>query len=118
MNAALLQIHKELEEAAYMSGAPPWRTMRRIFVPLLMPTLLGVWIWVVLHAVRIAGMPLMLYEGPKNQVLAILIWNMWDEGYVPAVAAIGTLLMLALLTLTVAVRLFGFRRQATQVVGG
>ncbi len=118
MNAALLQIHKELEEAAYVSGAPPWRTMWRIFVPLLMPTLVGVWIWVVLHAVRIAGMPLMLYEGPKNQVLAILIWNMWDEGYVPAVAAIGTLLMLVLLALTVAVRLLGFRRQATQVVGG
>jgi iron(III) transport system permease protein len=118
MNAALLQIHKELEEAAYVSGAPPWRTMWRIFVPLMMPTLVGVWIWVVLHAVRIAGMPLMLYEGPKNQVLAILIWNMWDEGYVPAVAAIGTLLMLVLLALTVAVRLLGFRRQATQVVGG
>jgi iron(III) transport system permease protein len=118
MNAALLQIHKELEEAAYVSGAPPWRTMWRIFVPLLMPTLVGVWIWVVLHAVRIAGLPLILYEGPKNQVLAILIWNMWDEGYVPAVAAIGTLLMITLLLLTVAVRLFGFRRQATQMVGG
>ena len=118
MNAALLQIHKELEEAAYVSGAPPWRTMWRIFVPLMMPTLVGVWIWVVLHAVRIAGMPLLLYEGPKNQVLAILIWNMWDEGYVPAVAAIGTLLMITLLLLTLAVRLLGFRRQATQVVGG
>jgi iron(III) transport system permease protein len=117
MNAALLQIHKELEEAAYVSGAPPWRTMRRIFVPLMMPTLVGVWIWVVLHAVRIAGMPLMLYEGPNNQVLAILIWNMWDEGYVPAVAAIGTLLMIVLLLLTLAVRFIGFRRQ-TMHVGG
>jgi iron(III) transport system permease protein len=117
MNAALLQIHKELEEAAYVSGAPPWRTMWRIFVPLMMPTLVGVWIWVVLHAVRIAGMPLMLYEGPKNQVLAILIWNMWDEGYVPAVAAIGTLLMIVLLLLTLAVRLLGFRRQTMQIGG-
>src|SRR5262244_905879 len=36
MNAALLQIHKELEEAAYVSGAPPWRTMWRVFVPLMM----------------------------------------------------------------------------------
>ena len=116
MNAALLQIHKELEEAAYVSGAPPWRTMWRIFVPLLMPTLVGVWIWVVLHAVRIAGMPLMLYEGPGNQVLAILIWNMWDEGYVPAVAAIGTLMMIALLLLTLLIRLVGFRRHAVQTV--
>jgi hypothetical protein len=67
-----------------------------------------------MHAVRIAGLPLMLYEGPQNQVLSILIWNMWDEGYVPAVAAIGTLLMLALLLLTLAVRYIGFRRQVVQ----
>jgi iron(III) transport system permease protein len=111
MNASLLQIHRELEEAAYVSGAPPWRTLWRVFLPLMLPSFVGVWIWVVLHAVRIAGMPLILYEGPRNQVLSILIWNMWDEGYLPAVAAIGTLLMLTLLLLTLAVRYIGFRRQ-------
>lgn len=117
MNAAILQIHKELEEAAYVSGASVPRMMWRIFFPLMLPSLVGVWIWVVLHAVRIAGMPLMLYEGPKNQVLAILIWNMWDEGYVPAVAAIGTLLMLVLLLLTMAVRFAGFRRHVVPLSG-
>jgi len=114
MNASLLQIHKELEEAAYVSGARPWRTLLRVFLPLMLPTFVGVWIWVVLHAVRIAGLPLILYEGPRNQVLSILIWNMWDQGYVPAVAAIGTLLMLTLLLLTLAVRYIGFRRQVVQ----
>jgi iron(III) transport system permease protein len=113
MNAAILQIHKELEEAAYVSGARPWRTLWRVFLPLMMPTFVGVWIWVVLHAVRIAGLPLILYEGPQNQVLSILIWNMWDEGYVPAVAAIGTLLIVSLLLLTLLVRYIGFRRQLT-----
>jgi iron(III) transport system permease protein len=114
MNAALLQVHKELEEAAYVSGARPWRTIWRVFFPLMMPSFVGIWIWVVLHAVRIAGLPLILYEGPQNQVLAILIWNMWDEGYVPAVAAIGSLLMLTLLLLTFLVRTFGFHRQYIQ----
>jgi iron(III) transport system permease protein len=117
MNAAILQIHKELEEAAYVNGATPFRTMWRVFFPLMLPTFVGVWIWVVLHAVRIAGMPLMLYEGPRNQVLAILIWNMWDEGYVPAVAAIGSLLMIVLLLLALLVRVLGFRRHAVQLVG-
>ena len=117
MNAAILQIHKELEEAAYVSGASAPRMMRRVFFPLILPSFVGVWIWVVLHAVRIAGLPLMLYEGPKNQVLAILIWNMWDEGYVPAVAAIGTLLMLALLLLTMAVRFAAFRRHVIPLSG-
>ena len=117
MNAALLQIHKELEEAAYVSGASTRRVMWRVLFPLMLPSFVGVWIWVVLHAVRIAGMPLMLYEGPKNQVLAILIWNMWDEGYVPAVAAIGTLLTLALLLLTMAVRFVAFRRHVVPLSG-
>src|SRR5437867_2129134 len=111
MSASLLQVHKELEEAAYVSGARPWRMMWRVFLPLMAPTLVGIWIWVVLHAVRIAGLPLILYEGQQNQVLSILIWDMWDEGYVPAVAAIGTLLMLTLLLLTLLVRYVGFRRQ-------
>ena len=114
MNASLLQVHKDLEEAAYVSGARPWRMMWRVFLPLMMPTFVGIWIWVVLHAVRIAGLPLILYEGQENQVLAILIWNMWDEGYVPAVAAIGTLLMSTLLLLTLLVRYVGFRRQWIQ----
>jgi hypothetical protein len=43
---------------------------------------------------------------------------MWDEGYVPAVAAIGTLLMITLLLLTVVVRVIGFRRHAMQMVSG
>jgi iron(III) transport system permease protein len=117
MNAAILQVHKELEEAAYTSGASPWRTTLRIFFPLMLPTFAGVWIWVVLHAVRFAGTPLMLSEGPKNRVLAILIWNMWDWGYMGAVAALGTILIIVLLVLTVVVRLVGFRRHAVQLGG-
>ena len=110
MNAAILQIHKELEEAAQVSGAPPLRTVFRVFFPLLMPAFVGIWIWTMLHAVRTAGKPLILYEGAENQVLAILIWNMWDEGYVEAVGAIGALLIAGLLVVTIAVRYLGFGR--------
>ena len=45
LNSSLLQIHKELEEAAYTSGLSPVRTSWRILVPLLRPTLMSVWIW-------------------------------------------------------------------------
>jgi iron(III) transport system permease protein len=110
MNAAILQIHKDLEEAAQVSGARHWRTMWRIFYPLMLPTFVGVWIWAMLHAVRQAGKPLILYEGAENQVLAILIWNMWDEGNIEGVGAIGTLLILGLLVITLGLRLMGFGR--------
>ncbi len=112
MNAAILQVHKDLEEAAYVSGAPKWRTVWRIFYPLMMPTFAGVWIWSMLHAVRQAGMPLILYEGEEHEVLAVLIWNMWDEGKVEQVGAVGTLLILVLLLITVMIRLVGFGRSA------
>jgi iron(III) transport system permease protein len=112
MNAAILQIHKDLEEAAHVSGAPQWRTMWKIFFPLMLPTFVGVWIWCMLHAVRAAGKPLVLYEGSENQVLAILIWNMWDEGNIEAVGAIGTLLIVGLLIITLGLRMMGFGRGA------
>jgi len=108
MNAAVLQIHKDLEEAAKVSGAPQWRVFRRVFLPLLQPAFVGVWIWTVLHVVRSAGKPLILTSGGDSEVLAVVIWNMWDHGYIEAVGAIGTLLMLALLVISLAVRRFGF----------
>ena len=110
MNAAILQIHKDLEEAAQVSGARQWRTMWRIFYPLMLPTFVGVWIWAMLHAVRQAGKPLVLYEGAENQVLAILIWNMWDEGNIEGVGAIGALMILGLLVITLGLRMMGFGR--------
>jgi len=112
MNAAILQIHKDLEEAAYVCGAPGWRTMWRIFYPLMLPTFVGVWIWTMLHAVRVAGAPLLLYEGAENQVVSILIWNMWDEGNVEGVGAIGTVMIAFLLVVTLLLRYAGFGRGA------
>ncbi len=110
MNAAVLQVHKELEEAAKVSGAPQWRVFWRIFFPLLQPAFVGIFIWTVLHVVRSAGKPLILTSGAENEVLAILIWNMWDHGDMGAVGAIGTLMMLALLAISLLLRHFGFGR--------
>ena len=113
INAAVLQIHKDLEEAAKVSGAPQWRIFMRIFTPLLLPAFAGVWIWTMLHVVRAAGKPLILTNGPDNQVLAVAIWNMWDQGYTEAVGAIGTMLMIALLGITLLIRLIGFGRKTS-----
>jgi len=114
MNAAILQIHRDLEEAAATSGAPPWRIILRVFLPLLLPSFIGLWIWVVLLSVRIASVPLVLSEGPNNQVLAVLIWDFWDEGDIEAVGAIGTLMMLAMFALVLVLRWIGFGRSLIQ----
>ncbi|NQU71025.1 MAG: iron ABC transporter permease [Rhodospirillales bacterium] len=114
MNAAILQIHSDLEEAASVSGAPPWRTLWRVFMPLMMPSLVGIWVYVVLLSVRLAGAPLILYEGRRTEVLAVLIWYLWDDGEWEAVAAMGVMLMIGLFTLVLLLRGLGFGRSMAQ----
>jgi iron(III) transport system permease protein len=114
MNAAILQIHHDLEEAASVSGASSWRTACRIFVPLIMPAMAGLWLWAALHAVRVAGLPLMLYSGANNQVLSVMLWNMWTEGRIAQVGAVATVMILVLMALTLALRTFGFGRTMTR----
>jgi iron(III) transport system permease protein len=112
MNAAIIQIHRDLEEAASVSGAPMWRIMWRVFLPLMLPSFIGVWVWTMLHVVRIAGLPLVLFDGADNQVLAVFIWMAWDQGNIGIVGAIGTMLMAALFIVTLGFRFFGFGRGA------
>src|SRR5690606_15705749 len=52
LNGVVLQLHPELEEAARINGAGWFRLMRRIIVPLALPALGAVWIWVFAHCVR------------------------------------------------------------------
>jgi len=111
MSVAMLQVHPDLEDAAKLSGAPPWRVALRIFLPLLLPTLVGVWIYVALLSVRFVSLPLILSQGSSNEVLGVMIWYMWDNGDINAVGAVGIMLMTVMFTLAVIMRLIGFGRQ-------
>ena len=110
MNNAVLQIYKDLEEAARMSGATQSRVFWRVFAPLLQPAFVGVAVWTILHVIRSPGKPLILTSGPDSEVIAVTIWNLWDQGYIETVGAIGTLLMLTLLAVTLLIRRFAFGR--------
>ena len=111
MSVAMLQVHPDLEDAAKLSGAPPWRVALRIFLPLLLPTLVGVWIYVALLSVRFVSLPLILSQGGSNEVLGVMIWYMWDNGDINAVGAVGIMLMSVMFTLAIVMRLVGFGRQ-------
>ena len=111
MSVAMLQVHPDLEDAAKLSGAPPWRVALRIFLPLLLPTLVGVWIYVALLSVRFVSLPLILSQGGSNEVLGVMIWYMWDNGDINAVGAVGIMLMSVMFSLAIVMRLVGFGRQ-------
>lgn len=100
MSGALEQVHKELEEAGRTSGAGWSVIMRRIVVPLLIPTFISGWIWVVTHALRNLSVPLLL-TSRENKVLSVLLWHTWDDGYSGRASALGVGLLVALGLITV-----------------
>jgi iron(III) transport system permease protein len=79
MGGAVIQIHKELEEASEASGASQWQTFRNVTLPLLMPSFLNGWMWVAVHAVREGTLAVILMT-PANVVLASMIWSEWRNG--------------------------------------
>jgi iron(III) transport system permease protein len=97
INSTLFQIHKDLEEVAQVSGASWTRVMRTIVLPLLTPTLIGLWVWILIHAMRELSAALML-QSSKNFVLTTLMWNMWSNAQQPMVATVGVCMVLFLFT--------------------
>jgi iron(III) transport system permease protein len=103
-NAAITQIHKELEDAGEVSGASPLRVAWQITFPLIRPAFIAAWLWVAAHAVRAFSVPLML-ASRDSWPLSVMLWHLWDEEQnLPAAAALGVVLILALTVLTLLAR--------------
>lgn len=108
MNAAVLQINKELEEAAWASGAGFWKTFRHVWMPLIMPALVNGGLFVLILSVKVMSIPAFL-QGPDNQVLAVYLWNHWTESGLRSAATISVLMLIGLGSLTLIVRRLGLR---------
>ena len=100
LNSSMIQIHKELEEAAYTSGLTMARTVRRVMVPLLRPTLFSVWIWTGLLVYREMTVAVFLIS-QDNVTLPAIVWGRWTMGAPTAAAAITVLMLVAFLPLLV-----------------
>lgn len=111
LNAAFVQVHSDVEDAATTAGIRRGRRVAGIMLPLVRPSLLGLFIIILLMATRVAGLPLMLQSGSADtSILAVVLWNLWNGGYLPAAAAIGTILIAVIFVLSTLVRRFGFRQ--------
>jgi iron(III) transport system permease protein len=107
-SASMLQIHKELEESAAMSGASWGLTFRRVVLPLLKPGLLAGWIYVMIVSIRELSSSILLYS-PGSEVVSIMIWELWQNGQYVELSALGVMLILALFCLVLVAQLVGRR---------
>ena len=108
LNAAFIQVHKELEQAAYVSGASWFTTFMRVTLPLVLPALTSVALWVAIHSMRSLTVPMFLTTR-GNEVLAMLLWTYWDNDMVEAVSVIGLLYLVVCVVLSLLWRRYGFR---------
>jgi iron(III) transport system permease protein len=92
-HSALLSLHKELEEGAMASGASWFQMVRHVVVPLIMPALLAGWIYIFLITFKELSIALLLYS-PGSQVVAVTIWELWDNGHVGELAAFSLVITL------------------------
>jgi iron(III) transport system permease protein len=105
---SMLQIHKELEESAAMSGASWATTFWRIILPLLKPGLVAGWIYIVIVSIRELSTSILLYS-PGNEVMSILIWELWENGQYVELSALGVMFIFALFILVMIAQLIGRR---------
>ena len=100
-SSAIVQIHRELEEAAAAAGARWWPTFRHILLPLLRPALVGGWIYVFIVSLRELGSGVLLVSS-QSVVLAVRIFDLRDSGNYTTIAALS-IFMVALLVALVAI---------------
>ena len=84
----VIQIHPELEEAAAIAGARQAGAFVRVVLPLLVPALISCWLFVFLLAVRAVSLMLLL-AGPDSQVVAVALFDFWNNGQIGELAALG-----------------------------
>ncbi len=89
---AMLQIHREMEEASFAAGAGLFTTLRRVMLPLCAPGLLAAWSLLFIVFGRQFSLPIML-SSTDSSVLTIQLFQEFDGGQMGHVAAYGILLI-------------------------
>lgn len=93
--AALQQIPPVLLEVAELEGASGWQRLRRVILPLLMPTTLFISINAVIEAFRLVDHVVALTRGGPNNATQLLLhyiyqvaFNYWDTAYAAALSVV------------------------------
>jgi iron(III) transport system permease protein len=95
-SAGLVQIDAELEEAAAICGASWIRRMRKVILPLVLPTLFGGFLYAMLLSVRELSGSIMVYT-VDTRLFSILIFDYWQNGQLGLLSAASVMVIIVLL---------------------
>ena len=103
-NSVMVQLHRELEEAAKVGGVSTPRVLWSIVLPLIAAGVLNSWIWIGMLSYREVTMALTLYTR-NSVVISTVVWQFWGSGWIPQVSALGVVLILFAVIIVGGVRL-------------
>ena len=89
-SSGVIQIHRELEEAAAASGATQASMLRRILLPLLSPSLVAGWLFIFLLGAKELSIAVLL-AGPDSQTISVAMFDQWANGASGEVSAMGVI---------------------------
>jgi iron(III) transport system permease protein len=115
LSTSLMQIHRELEEAAWICGRGTFSTIRTIVLPLARPGVIAAMTLLFILAVRELGSSLFLYSS-DSMVMAVLLLDYYDGGNISITAAFS-LVQMVLLAVLVGVAHFLSRGAADSGIG-
>jgi iron(III) transport system permease protein len=90
--AGVLQIHIDLEDAATTAGAGRAYIFTRVVLPLIGAALVSCWLFIFLLTVQSVALPLLLV-GPGTELIAVTLFDLWQNGQITELAAMGVLWM-------------------------
>lgn len=103
LNAAIIQLHTDLEDAARVSGASIVTVLRKVTAPLLKPAIFATWFWVMLLSFREVTVAVML-SSADSIVLPAQIWILWNTAFHHEAAAAAVILAIIALVLMLLLR--------------
>jgi iron(III) transport system permease protein len=93
---ALKQIDNEFESVSASLKVPFWRTFRRVTVPICMPAILNIAVYMFVNAMTTVSAVIFLY-GPSTKLASVSIVHMDESGFTAAAAAMATMIVLTAL---------------------
>jgi len=102
-SAVLIQIQKELEDASEVCGASFLRTFRRIILPLMVPGLFVSFATTLTITFKALSIPILLGHA-GTELLPLLIFDLYEGGQYPKLAALGAAIIVIITCVTLSVR--------------
>lgn len=89
---ALKQIDPEFESVAASLKVPAWQTFRRVTVPICMPAIIDIAVYMFVNALTTVSAVIFLY-GPGTKLASVAIVHMDEAGVTAGAAAMATLIV-------------------------